>query len=125
MAHQVHPCARVRVTARLPGGISAAMDRITVESPAGRTDVVLRRWPAEAWAEGLVAREAAALAAIGGHGVPAPRLLAKDEDGAVTGVRCTLTSALIGQPDFTPAERQSWLIQLATTQAAIHAVPDN
>jgi len=57
--------------------------------------------------------------------VPVPRLLAKDEDGAVTGVRCTLTSALIGQPDFTPADRQSWLIQLATTQAAIHAVPVN
>lgn len=48
-----------------------------------------------------------------------------DEDGAETGVRCTLTSALSGQPDLAPADRQSWLDQLVTTQAAIHAVPDN
>ena len=109
----------------MPGGITAAMDRITVDSPDGLKDVVLRRWPGEDWTEGLVTREACALAAIRGHGVPAPQLLAMDEDGAQTGVRCTLTSALPGQPDLTPADMQSWLGQLATTQAAIHAVPDH
>ncbi|HEY8720845.1 aminoglycoside phosphotransferase family protein [Pengzhenrongella sp.] len=57
--------------------------------------------------------------------MPAPELLAMDEDGAETGVRCTLTSALTGQPDLTPADMQSWLGQLASTQAAIHAVPDH
>jgi aminoglycoside phosphotransferase (APT) family kinase protein len=73
----------------------------------------------------LVTRQSAALAAIRGHGGPAPGLLAMDEDGAETGVRCTLTSALTGQPDLTPADLRSWLRQLATTQAAIHAVPDH
>ncbi len=34
-------------------------------------------------------------------------------------------SALTGQPDLSPADMQSWLSQLATTQAAIHAVPDH
>jgi aminoglycoside phosphotransferase (APT) family kinase protein len=101
------------------------MDRITVDSPTGLKDVVLRRWPGEDWTEGLVTREASALAAVRGHGVPAPQLLATDEDGAETGVRCTLTSALTGQPDLAPADMQSWLSQLATTQAAIHAVPDH
>jgi aminoglycoside phosphotransferase (APT) family kinase protein len=101
------------------------MDRITVNSPNGLKDVVLRRWPGEDWTEGLVAREASALAAVGGHGVPVPELLAMDEDGAETGVRCTLTSALTGQPDLAPADLQSWLGQLATAQAAIHAVPDH
>ncbi len=110
--------------APLPGGITADMDRITVDSPTGLKDVVLRRWPAEDWAEGLVSREASALAAVQGRGVPAPQLVAMDEDGAETGVRCTLTSALTGQPDLSPADMQSWLGQLATTQAAIHAVPD-
>ena len=100
------------------------MDRVTVDSPAGLKDVVLRRWPGEHWAMGLVTREASALAAIRRHGVPAPQLLALDEDGAETGVRCTLTSAS-RQPDLAPADMQSWLGQLASTQAAIHAVPDH
>ena len=125
VAHNVHPRARVTAVAPLPGGLTADMDRITVDSPTGLKDVVLRRWPGEDWAEGLVTREASALAAVRGRGVPAPQLLAMDEDGAETGVRCTLTSALTGQPDLAPADMPSWLGQLATTQAAIHAVPDH
>jgi aminoglycoside phosphotransferase (APT) family kinase protein len=125
VARHVHPRARVTVAAPLPGGITADMDRVTVDSPSGLTDVVLRRWPDEDWAEGLVTREAAALTAVHGREVPAPQLLAMDEDGAETGVRCTLTSALTGQPDLSPNDMRSWLGQLATTQAAIHAVPDH
>lgn len=121
----MHPHARVVAVVPLLGGITADMDRVSVDSPAGPEDVVLRRWPREDRAEGLVTREASALAAVRGHGVPAPRLLAIDEDGAETGVRCTLTSALTGQPDLSPADMRSWLSQLATTQAAIHAVPDH
>jgi len=125
VGHNVHARARVTAVTPLQGGISADMDRITVDSPTGVKDVVLRRWPGEDWTRGLVAREASALAMIRGHGVPAPQLLAMDEDGTETGVRCTLTSALTGLPDLAPAEMQSWLGQLATTQAAIHAVPDH
>jgi aminoglycoside phosphotransferase (APT) family kinase protein len=124
VAHHVHARGRAAAVAPLPGGITADMDRVTVDSPTGRTDVVLRRWPGEDWAEGLVTREASALAAVRGRGVLAPQLVAMDVDGAETGVRCTLTSALAGQPDLSPADMRSWLGQLATTQAAIHAVPD-
>jgi aminoglycoside phosphotransferase (APT) family kinase protein len=88
-------------------------------------DVVLRRWPAQDWAQRLVVREAAVLCVLRGSGVPAPELLASDETGAETGVRCTLTSALSGQPDLTPADMPSWLGQLASMQAAIHAVPEH
>ncbi len=123
VARHVHPRARVRAVAPLPGGITADMDRVTVGYPAGLTDVVLRRWPGEDQAEGLVVREASALAAVRGCGVPVPRLIAADEDGAGTGVRCTLTSALTGQPDLSPADMRSWLGQLAAAQAVIHAVP--
>jgi aminoglycoside phosphotransferase (APT) family kinase protein len=87
-------------------------------------DVVLRRWPDENGTEGLVAREAWALAVMNGHGVPAPELLAGDEKGVLSGVRCTLTTALPGEPDLAPADLPSWLGQLASTQAAIHAVRD-
>lgn len=98
------------------------MDRITVESNQ-QHDVVLRRWPEEDWTQELVAREAQALVAVQGAGVPAPILLGQDEDGSLAGVRCTLTSALPGQPDLHPAYLQSWLGQLSRTQAAIHTVP--
>lgn len=125
VARTVHPHARVTAVAHLHGGLTADMDRVTVEFPNGLRDLVLRRWPREDWAEGLVTREASALAAVQGHGVPAPELIAIDEDGAETGVRCTLTSALTGEPDLSPADMRSWLTQMATTQAAIHAVPDH
>lgn len=121
-ARQVHVAGRVVAMERLRGGISAAMDRITVTSPSGRSEVVLRRWPDEPWTDGLVAREAAALRAVGGHGVPTPLLLAQD-DGTETGVRCTLTTALPGHLDLAPADPSAWLVQLAAAQAAVHAVP--
>lgn len=47
-----------------------------------------------------------------------------DEDGAETGVRRTLTSTLTGEPDLCPTDTRSWLGHLATTQAAIHMVPN-
>ncbi|WP_157631854.1 phosphotransferase family protein [Catelliglobosispora koreensis] len=125
MTRHVHPRARATAVTPLFGGITADMDRITVDSPAGLKDVVLRRWRGEDWTHGLVTREAAGLAAIRGHGVPAPELIAMDEDGSETGVRCILTSALAGQPDLAPADMRSWLSQLAITQVAIHAVPSH
>jgi len=125
VGRRVHVSAQVTAVAPLPGGITADMDLITVDSPTGLKDVVLRRWPDQDWTQGLVAREASALEVIRGHGVPAPQLIAVDEDGAETGVRCTLTSALTGQPDLAPADMRSWLGRLATTQAAIHGVPEH
>lgn len=119
----LHAHSRVVAVAPLPGGITADVDRVTVDSPTGVREVVLRRWPDEDWSRGLVAREAAALTAVRGHGVAAPELLAMDEDGSDAGVRCTLTTALPGQPDLAPSDMRSWLEQLASTQSAIHRVP--
>jgi aminoglycoside phosphotransferase (APT) family kinase protein len=123
-AHSLHPRARVSSVTPLLGGLTAHMDRITVESPTGLQDLVLRRWPGDDWADGLVTREASALAAVRGCDIPAPELLGADEDGAESGVRCTLTSALEGEPDLSPTDLPSWLGTLAATQAAIHAVPE-
>jgi len=123
VARQIHGRARVVAVEPLAGGITADMDRLSVASPAGVVEVILRRWSAEAWAERLVMREASVLRAVRGSGVPAPELLAVDEHGTETGVPCTLTSVLPGRPDLTPADLPSWLAQLASTQAAIHAVP--
>jgi predicted fused transcriptional regulator/phosphomethylpyrimidine kinase len=43
VAQRVHRSARVTAVAALPGGITADMDRITVDTPTGLQDVVLRR----------------------------------------------------------------------------------
>lgn len=126
VAQRVHPRATVSaVSAVVPltGGITAHMDRITVGSSTGCADVVLRRWPNGPETDGLVSREVAALETIEGHAVPAPHLLAADEQGTDAGVRCTLTTALVGTPDLAPTDLRSWLEQLATAQAAVHAVP--
>lgn len=56
VGHRVHALARVTAVEPLTGGITARMDRVTVESPSGLRDVVLRRWPDEDWTEGLVTR---------------------------------------------------------------------
>jgi len=124
VARSVHPRARVRSLTRLLGGITADMDRVAVESPTGVRDLVLRRWRGEDWEDGLVTREVSALQAVRGCGIPAPELIGADEEGSEAGVRCTLTTALEGEPDLSPADMRSWLEQLAATQAAIHAVPD-
>jgi aminoglycoside phosphotransferase (APT) family kinase protein len=115
---------RVVDVTRLRGGLTAAMDLVTVAGPDGSRRVVLRRWYIEgATTQGLVDREAAGLEALGGSVVPAPELIAADRDGSATGTPCTLTTALAGAPDLSPTDRGSWLHQLARTQALIHDVP--
>jgi aminoglycoside phosphotransferase (APT) family kinase protein len=107
----------------LVGGLTAHMDRLTLETPQGARDLVLRRWPSAESGAGMVAREASALAAVRGRGVPAPELVGADEDGSVAGTPCTLTSALDGEPDLAPTDMQAWLGQLVATQVAIHEAP--
>ena len=102
---------------RLRGGLTAAMDLVTVAGPDGSQRVVLRRWYIEdATKDGLVDREAAGLEALAGSAVPAPELIAADRDGSATGTRCTLTTALTGTPDLSRPIRGAGVRQLARTQ---------
>lgn len=114
---------RVLAASRLLGGLTADMDRLTVAMRSGTTiDVVLRRWW-DAGGSGLVRREAAGLAALVGHDVPAPRLLATDPAGAAPGVPCLLMSALPGEPMLAPPDMAACVRAMAATLARIHAVP--
>lgn len=58
VGRHVHTRARVTAVVRLLGGITADMDRITLDSPQGVKDLVLRRWPDQDWTRGLVERRA-------------------------------------------------------------------
>lgn len=114
---------RVVEVARLRGGLTAAMDRLLVVTGSAEKQLVLRRWIVDDEdTAGIVGRESDALEAIAGSTVPAPRLVDRDDDGSQTGNRCTLTTTLRGAPELAPAALESWLHQLALTQANIHAL---
>ena len=124
--HRVGPASRVVSVSRLHGGITAAIDAVEVDDGSADSPrrLVLRRWYIdEARRERLVARETAALLAVEASTVPAPRVVGYDADGSEAGVPCTLTTELTGAPDLAPSNLADWLLQLAATQAAIHAVP--
>ena len=75
VARSLGPQRRVVDVTRLRGGLTAAMDLVTVAGPDDSQRVVLRRWYIEdATKASLVDREAAGLEALGGSAVPAPEL---------------------------------------------------
>jgi aminoglycoside phosphotransferase (APT) family kinase protein len=81
-------------TARLEGGVSNAVYRIT----RGRQALVLRRPPKSPRpdSERVIEREARVLKALKGSGVPAPEMIAYCDDPAVTGVKFYLMSFVDG-----------------------------
>lgn len=112
----------VREVVRLRGGISAAVDRISV----GGHEVVLKRWiehDADEPPASLVTRESAALTALAGSGIPAPTLLAADPSGDDAGGPCLAMSLVPGEPVLVTGDLAALLPVLAATQAAIHALP--
>ena len=118
---------RVLGAAALEGGTSSAVHLLTIQAPAGAIgQVVLRRyvldWIAEEpWAPG---NEALVLQHLErAKAVPAPRLLAADLAGVATGAPALVMSALPGRVDWEPNDRKAWLMRLAETLPAIHAVP--
>lgn len=112
----------VRVTGcrRMPGGITAAVHRLTVEQvPSGRREsVVLRQYERR----GDVGREAGVLRQVAGTGLPAPLVLAASADGAGAGGHpALLMTRLPGHADLSPADPGGWLGQMADVAALIHA----
>lgn len=118
--------SRVVDVCALPGGTSSAVHRVTLQPSSGEpVVVVLRRyvldWVAEeAYVPG---NEASVLALLAPTAVPAPRLVAADPDGSVTGTPAILMSHLPGEVVWEPADRERWLGGLAELLAAVHAVP--
>lgn len=108
----------------LDGGTSSAVHLLSLDGGPGRA--VLRRyvldWTAsEPWIPPNEARVLRALSSV--PEVPAPRLLAADPHGRVTGTPTTLMSALPGEVVWEPADQESWLRQMAEVLPVIHAIP--
>jgi aminoglycoside phosphotransferase (APT) family kinase protein len=68
------------------------------------------------------AHEASSLRKVEAAGLPAPRLLALDADGAQCGIPALLMTHLPGKIDLTPPDLDAWLGQLAGFYPRIHAI---
>jgi aminoglycoside phosphotransferase (APT) family kinase protein len=117
--------ARVRQSQALAGGASSAVHGLSVEEAGGRThELVLRRFVRLEWlAEepDLAEREATALRLLSRAGLPTPRLVAVDPDGATVGAPAVLMTRLPGHIEWDPPVVEEFLRALVEPLPAIHA----
>lgn len=117
--------ARVTGGRRMLGGITSSVHRLSVLLPNGnRTHVVLKRFSGRRWGgeDAVVRNEAAALTAVDGSDIPAPRLLGVSPDGADTeGAPSLLMTRAPGRVWLTPRDVDGWIVQLATLLPMLHA----
>jgi aminoglycoside phosphotransferase (APT) family kinase protein len=101
----------------LPGGISASVHLVVLDHRGGNVELVLKR-PTRGQTptrQRATEREAEVLQALKAAGVAAPRLVAASDSAL-------LMTRLPGQVWLTPTDRRSWLGQMASTLARLHAV---
>ncbi len=121
--------ARVVNTDPLPGGLSSAVHRVTIEAGSSEPhDVVVRRYTLHDWLvrePHIPQHEAHVLELLGSLdlGVATPDLLAGDVDGSETDVPTIVMSHVDGRPDISPLDPWAWAEKLAECLAGINAVP--
>ncbi|MEW2458126.1 phosphotransferase family protein [Streptomyces albus] len=107
----------------LHGGITAEMRKLTIGTPGGDTrDLVLRTFVGVEQAQDWLEREAGALAALPGTGVPAPALVAVDPTATHCEYPSLLMTHLPGRPVLDDEGLDRRLPLLARRLAAIHAL---
>ena len=110
----------------LAGGTSSAVHAVQVRDGRDRVHaLVLRRFVRADWlAEepDLARHEAAALELAGRSGLPVPRLVAVDADGAEAGAPAVLMTRLDGAVEWRPREPEPFLRALAEVLPRVHAV---
>jgi aminoglycoside phosphotransferase (APT) family kinase protein len=114
---------RIVKTEALHGGITAEMRKLTVGARNGGTrDLVLRTFVDTEYAEDWLTREARALTALPGTGVPAPGLVAVDPTAEHCEYPSLLMTRLEGRPVLDDQGLEARLPPLARQLVAIHAV---
>ncbi|MDF2835852.1 MAG: hypothetical protein K0Q63_1492 [Paenibacillus sp.] len=117
--------ARVIASERLMGGVSTPIYRVTVETAGEKQVYVLRQYDNADWLRSepdLARHEAECLRrASGMAGVPAPGVVAYDEDGSESGgLPSLLMTHLEGRVVLEPADLSEWLDRLAAALAKLH-----
>ncbi|MFD6141195.1 phosphotransferase family protein [Promicromonospora sp. NPDC060271] len=114
---------RIVRTRALHGGITAEMRKLTVGTRGrGTRDLVLRTFVDTEHAEDWLTREACALTALPGTGVPAPGLVAVDPAAEHCEYPSLLMTHLDGRPILDDHGLETRLPLLARQLVAIHAV---
>jgi aminoglycoside phosphotransferase (APT) family kinase protein len=118
--------ARIAGSRRLTGGVASLVHLLTVERRGVRQSYVLRRWRSvdverSGYFVDAVRREAAVLSTLVDSDVPAPRVIASSTDAAHGGP-ALLMSRVPGRVHLMPADRETWLRQMAQMLARIHAL---
>jgi aminoglycoside phosphotransferase (APT) family kinase protein len=118
--------ARFSSVEPLGGGQSHANHVLRVDAAGSTVEVVLRRWVRTDWQEidpdFSPAQEAATYGLLASSAVPAPRLLAADVEGRDCDVPAILLTRAAGVRAVRPADRRSFLAQLATALPLVHGV---
>jgi len=120
---------RVVAVHPLAGGMSSAVHRIRLCSPAGaETDVVLKRFVDEDWLAAepdLAAREVAALEAVESIGISAPRALACDARGEHCDAPAVLMTFVRGDPELPVRVDSNWVGKAAAPLPPLHAAGES
>ncbi|MCA1824311.1 MAG: aminoglycoside phosphotransferase family protein [Mycobacteriales bacterium] len=117
--------SRVRRVRALGGSTTSAVHAVYVERAGRRHALVLRRYLAPevlAAEPDLIDRESAALAALQGSGVPAPRLLDVDPTAEHADAPAVLMTLVPGRVQVQPRDRDEWLRRMAALLRVVHAV---
>ena len=121
--------AKVVAWRRMTGGISSVVHRLTIDHGGYRDVLVLRQYEhtaldlVDSETAAMIRHEAATLRAVYDAGLPAPEPIAADEEGRESdGHPSILMTRVLGRPDITPADLESWLRQMAAMAARIHEV---
>ncbi len=123
VAASMGPGSRIVGFRQLTGGVSSAVNRVTIERRGVRTFVVLRQYPGGLDLQATVQKEVANLEVVAASGLPVPRILAADVAGASTGgTPSLLMTRLPGHLDLDPAEPRSWMTTIAEVAVRLHSL---
>jgi aminoglycoside phosphotransferase (APT) family kinase protein len=123
---QVGSATKLVSSAPLTGATSSTLLALRLECWGQPLELVLRLFTNAEWlAEepDLATHEATILRLVAALGLPTPRLVAVDEDGASCGVPAVLMTRVPGHTDLRPKDLDTYLHELAAALAAIHALP--
>ncbi|WP_353651607.1 phosphotransferase [Nakamurella sp. A5-74] len=107
----------------MTGGVSSAVNRLTVERDGARSFVVLRQYPGCVDLQGTLEKEIANLGLVARTRLPVPSVLASDVSGAATGgLPSMLMTRLQGHVDLSPADPRSWMTRIAELAVLLHSL---
>ena len=123
-AATVGPGARVVRSAPIAGGMTGAVIGLEVADGDGRMHrLVLKLYKLDPEEPDSPKREAHILDLLRGSGLTAPQVIAIDPEGVECEVPALLMTRLPGKPRIWPRDVRSWIVDLATCAARIHATP--